>query len=115
MVKMSESEIPPFRYTAETAGEIEPRWQAYWEERGTFIARIARVTFYHFDLYAQALAKVERAHQQDLDDVRAMLDRKLIDPRRALEYFERIEPDLYRFPAIDAPSFRRAVEAAFAA
>jgi hypothetical protein len=37
----------------------------------------------------------------------------LIDPRRALEYFERIEPELYRFPAVDAPSFRRAVEATF--
>jgi leucyl-tRNA synthetase len=38
MVKMSESEIPPFRYTAEIAGEIEVRWQAYWEEHGTFFA-----------------------------------------------------------------------------
>jgi leucyl-tRNA synthetase len=38
MVKMSESEIPPFRYTAEIAGEIEARWQAYWEEHGTFFA-----------------------------------------------------------------------------
>ena len=35
---MSESEIPPFRYTAEIAGEIEVRWQAYWEEHGTFFA-----------------------------------------------------------------------------
>jgi len=35
---MSESETPPFRYTAETAGEIEPRWQAYWAEQGTFYA-----------------------------------------------------------------------------
>lgn len=84
-----------------------------WEERGTFISRAGRVTFYHFDLYAQALAKVERGHQQDLLDVREMLGRKLIDPRRALEYFDGIEPELYRFPAIDAPSFRRAVEATF--
>ena len=42
-----------------------------------------------------------------------MLGRKLIDPRRALEYFDRMEPELYRFPAIDAPTFRRAAEAAF--
>jgi hypothetical protein len=32
---------------------------------------------------------------------------------RAIEYFARIEPDLYRFPALDPPSFRRAVEEAF--
>jgi leucyl-tRNA synthetase len=35
---MSESETPPFRYTAEMAGEIEPRWQAYWADHGTFHA-----------------------------------------------------------------------------
>src|SRR5262245_898124 len=38
-VTMSEaSDIPPFRYTATLAGEIEVRWQDYWEEHGTFRA-----------------------------------------------------------------------------
>ena len=83
-----------------------------WEDRGTFIAQVGRVAFYHFDLYAQALAKIERGHQQDRADVREMLARGLIEPRRALEYFERMEPELYRHPAIHAPSFRRAVEEA---
>ncbi len=55
-----------------------------------------------------------RAHRQDLDDVREMLDRKLIDRQGLAEYFARIEPELYRFPAIDPPSFRRAVEQAVA-
>ncbi|GAA0507829.1 leucine--tRNA ligase [Saccharopolyspora subtropica] len=31
-------EVPPFRYTAETATKIEQRWQRRWEERGTFHA-----------------------------------------------------------------------------
>jgi hypothetical protein len=84
-----------------------------WEERGTFVAQAGRVAFFHFDLYGQALAKVERGHRQDLEDVREMLARGLVEKRRALEYFLRIEPDLYRFPAIDPPSFRRAVEEAF--
>ncbi|HZN75469.1 MAG TPA: leucine--tRNA ligase [Micromonosporaceae bacterium] len=36
---MSEAtDIPPFRYTAALAGEIEPRWQDRWEEAGTFHA-----------------------------------------------------------------------------
>lgn len=69
--------------------------------------------YYHFDLYAQALAKVERGHAQDLGDVRELLARKLIEPARALEYFDRIEPELYRFPALHGPSFRRAVEEVF--
>jgi hypothetical protein len=84
-----------------------------WEDRGTFIAQVRRVSFYHFDLYAQALAKVERGHRQDLDDVREMLARGLVEPRRALEYFERMEPLLYRYPAIHAPNYRQAVEQAF--
>ncbi|MEU7902384.1 leucine--tRNA ligase [Actinoplanes sp. NPDC049118] len=39
---MSESEtnadVPPYRYTAAMAAEIEPRWQAYWADNGTFFA-----------------------------------------------------------------------------
>ncbi|MEV0696427.1 leucine--tRNA ligase [Saccharopolyspora sp. NPDC050389] len=31
-------EVPQFRYTADTATEIEQRWQRLWEERGTFHA-----------------------------------------------------------------------------
>jgi leucyl-tRNA synthetase len=31
-------EVPQFRYTADTAAELERRWQREWEERGTFHA-----------------------------------------------------------------------------
>lgn len=86
-----------------------------WEDRGRFVRRAARVTYYHFDLHAQALAKVERGHAQDISDVREMMDRGFIDPTRARELFQRIEPQLYRFPAIDPATFRRAVEATFGA
>ncbi len=84
-----------------------------WEDRGTFVAQTGRVAFFHFDLYGQALAKVERGHRQDLTDVREMLARGLVDKRHALEYFAQIEPELYRFPAIDPATFRRAVETTF--
>jgi hypothetical protein len=87
---------------------------AGWEDRSPFVAQEGRVAFHHFDLYAQALAKVERGHRYDLEDVRQMIERRLIEPRHAIEYFARMEPELYRFPAIDPPSFRRAVEEAFA-
>jgi hypothetical protein len=85
-----------------------------WEARSPFIAAEGQVSFFHFDLYAQALAKVERNHAQDHEDVQAMTHRGLIDPRRALEYFQQIEPGLYRFPAINPRSFRQAVEEIFA-
>jgi hypothetical protein len=85
---------------------------AGWADRSPFVAREGRLTFRHFDPYAQALAKLERAHRQDLEDVRAMADRSLVERHRLPELFAEIEPQLYRFPAIDPPSFRAAVEAA---
>jgi hypothetical protein len=84
-----------------------------WRERSTFVRREGRLDFLLFDFYAQALAKVERGHAQDLDDVRAMVDHGLVEPAEALAYFERIEPELFRFPALDPASFRRRVEEAF--
>jgi hypothetical protein len=89
--------------------------RAGWQDRSPFIAQEGLAGFHHFDLYAQALAKVERSHQQDLDDVREMLSRGVIDRKTAVEYFESIEPQLFRYPAIDPESFRRAVENTFGA
>jgi len=86
-----------------------------WEDRSPYIAHEGSISYHHFDLYAQALAKVERGHAQDLDDVGEMIHRGLIDPPEALQYFSAIEPSLYRFPALDPASFRRAVQEIFRA
>lgn len=87
---------------------VRPDWQA----RSPFIAREGSVSFHHFDLYAQALSKVERGHAQDLEDVRQFLESGLVDRAGLLEYFEAIVPQLHRYPSLDPPSFRRAVERA---
>ncbi len=84
-----------------------------WEGRSLYAGREGRVTFYHFDPYAQALAKLERSHEQDLEDVRSFVESGLVEPERALAMFDEIEAELYRFPAVDPPSFRRSVESAF--
>jgi len=81
-----------------------------WEDRSPFVCQEGTVTFRHFDLYAQALAKIERDHDTDRTDVAAFVDRGLVDRAQLLDYFNAIEPDLYRFPAVDPASFRRAVE-----
>jgi hypothetical protein len=81
-----------------------------WEDRSPFIAQEGTVTFRHYDLYAQALAKIERGHETDRMDVAALIERGLVERGRLREYFDAIEPELFRFPAIDPPSFRRAVE-----
>ena len=71
---------------------------------------IRRSNFHHYDFYAQALSKIERGHDRDALDVQAMATQGLIEPARLLGYFEQIVPELYRYPALDPPSFRRAVE-----
>jgi hypothetical protein len=81
-----------------------------WEKRSVFVGQENRLSFHHYDLYAQALAKIERGHTQDLLDVQEMIHRRLIAPPEALRHFTEIEPRLYLYPAIDPPSFRRAVE-----
>lgn len=83
-----------------------------WEERSTTIRSEGVLTFHHFDLVAQALAKIERGHDQDLEDVREMIARSLVNPAEVRAQFEAIESQLYRFPAIDPAAFRRAVDEA---
>ena len=85
-----------------------------WRDRSPFVAREGLVTVRHYDLYSQTLAKVERGHARDLADVAAMLDRGLVLPARLRELHAAIEPLLYRFPAVDPPTFRAALEAALA-
>jgi hypothetical protein len=83
---------------------------AGWENRSPLIAREGRLSFHHFDPVAQALSKIERGHSQDLQDVREMISNGLVEPADIRSQFESIEPNLYRFPAIDPASFREAVE-----
>jgi hypothetical protein len=81
-----------------------------WRERSVFVAREGLVSFFHFDPYAQALAKIERDHPQDRADVAAMISHGLVDPGMLAVLFDEVESQLHRFPGIDAPTFRRRVE-----
>jgi hypothetical protein len=85
---------------------------AGWEERSLLAEQGGRLASYHFDPYAQAVAKLKRDHARDRDHVRALIRSGLVDPQRLHGYFEEIEPLLYRFPAIDRPAFRERVEQA---
>ena len=83
-----------------------------WRDRSVFIARHGLVDFFHYDFYAQALAKIERGHERDLRDVEAMGRRRLIESARLLDLFRAIEPALIRWPAIEPASFRDRVRSA---
>lgn len=81
-----------------------------WETRCRFIEREGKVSFYHYDLYSQALSKIERGHVQDMQDVESMLRDGLVDRQKMLALYEEIKPQLYKYPAIDSDSFSRAVQ-----
>lgn len=81
-----------------------------WQERSLYIGREGKVSFFNYDLYSQALAKIEREHQQDTHDVRAMLRDGLVEPEKLIALFKAVEPNLYKYPAIDPRSFERQVQ-----
>lgn len=81
-----------------------------WETRSKYIGREGKVSYYHYDLYSQALSKIERGHAQDVSDIGSMLEGGLIERGKLLELFKEIEPMLYKYPAIDPASFSRAVQ-----
>lgn len=81
-----------------------------WSERSLFIGQYGPIKFFHYDPYGQALSKLHRGHERDLHDVRSMLMDGMILTGRLREFFVQIEPQLIRFPAIDAASFRAVVE-----
>jgi hypothetical protein len=81
-----------------------------WRERSPLVFQDGRVAVYHFDFYSQALSKIERGFEQDLADVRRMLAGGLVEPPLLRALYEEMEPDLYRYPAIDPPAFRRKLD-----
>ncbi len=85
-----------------------------WRERSPLVFQEGNVSVHHFDFYSQALSKIERGFGQDLDDVGRMIDSGLVAPARLRQLYETVEPELYRYPAIDPAAFRRKVEAALA-
>ncbi len=81
-----------------------------WEERSRFIQQEQKISFLHYDFYAQALAKIERGHRTDLLDVDELIAAGLVEPNRMLELFSSIEDQIYRYPSLDPKAFRERVE-----
>lgn len=85
---------------------------AGWRERSPFLFQVGNISVHHFDLYSQALSKIERGFTHDLDDVNAMIDGGLVEPSILRGLFDAIEPELYRYPAIDPAAFRAKLNSA---
>ena len=80
-----------------------------WRERSEFIWRAGQVEFFHYDFYGQALAKVLRGHEKDLEDARALVALGKVEPAKLLELYREIVPDIIRYPAINSKEFESRV------
>jgi hypothetical protein len=80
-----------------------------WQDRSRFIERCGKVSFHHYDFYAQALAKTERGEVKDVGDVQEMVARGLVEPVKIWRFFRQIEPMLYKYPDLDPGEFARSI------
>lgn len=109
--------IPPLKEALELNVELASPdlflpVRAGWEDRSPWETTSGLLVVRHFDLTAQALGKLERGHARDLVDVAELFRHGYVTPKSLSSELEAIEDDLYRFPAVDPPSLRRAVVAA---
>jgi hypothetical protein len=81
-----------------------------WRDRSRFRFREGNLEVFDFDLYSQALSKLERGFELDLEDVESMMQSGEIEPAKLLELYEAVEPELFRFPAVDPAKLRISVE-----
>jgi hypothetical protein len=81
-----------------------------WQERSRFRFREGNLEVFDFDPYSQALSKLQRGFELDLADVGSMVSSGQVESAKLLELFEAIEPELFRFPAIDPATLRTSVE-----
>jgi hypothetical protein len=81
-----------------------------WRDKSPLIASVGKVQYFHYDLALQALSKLERHHEQDVEDVRNLLCGGYVAVEELSRKFARIESQLLHYPAIDAKDFRRKME-----
>ncbi len=81
-----------------------------WRERSIFIGKYGQISFYHYDFTAQALSKLSRGYNRDIDDVRAMYEQKLFSLEKLRDCFKAIESELIRFPSLNPELLRNRIE-----
>lgn len=81
-----------------------------WQERSEFIGRFGEVDVFHMDFYSQALAKVQRGSQTDLEDAKGLVRLGKVDPGELFSLYVQIRAGLIRYPAIEAAHFDSQVQ-----
>ena len=81
------------------------------ESRHVFIETVRRVSFFHYDPYAQLLSKVVRGFARDMDDARHFLSSGMVDPGQFRSLVRGIpEKAFARYPALTRRAVLDAVE-----
>jgi hypothetical protein len=80
---------------------------AGWHDRSPYVGSWGPLHVRHLDFRLQALAKLERGFDTDLDDVRAMLQRGLVSAGDLHDALATMRPGLFRFPAVDEAMLER--------
>lgn len=81
------------------------------EDRHVFIQAVGRVSFYHYDPYAQLLSKVIRGFARDLTDAKAFVTSGMVDPDRFGKLVQSIPEALYaKYPRLSSAAVRAAVD-----
>jgi hypothetical protein len=71
------------------------------ETRHVFIETVGRVSFYHYDPYAQLLSKIVRGFARDVTDAKAFVTSGMVDPDRFRSLVERIPESVYsKYPRL---------------
>jgi hypothetical protein len=80
-------------------------------DRHVFIETVGKVSFYHYDPYAQLLSKVVRGFERDIADAKRFLDSGMVDAGQFRALVDRIPDAAYaKYPSLSRDAVREAVD-----
>lgn len=82
-----------------------------WRSRSRLVGRFGPIEVRHYDFRAQALSKLARGFERDVDDVRAMLGRGLVTLEGLRAAFDEMRSRLERFPRVDPALIEASLDA----
>ena len=81
------------------------------EDRHILLETIGRVSFYHYDPYAQLLSKVVRGFRKDMQDAESFITSGMVDPGQFRSLVHDVPGAAYaRYPAISQQAILDAVD-----
>jgi len=79
--------------------------------RHVFIETVLKVSFYHYDPYAQLLSKVVRGFNRDMLDASSFVASGMVDPERFRSLVNGIREEVYaKYPALSRRAILEAVD-----